>query len=95
MIAIENDPNILSSTKFSLGDIRAYCYPKVHIRYISYDYRRGLEVQISFPQLFQLRKKSPSERRTWWEDSRRLRRGHFALLLIFEWNSKLDFVLHS
>jgi len=80
MIVIENDPNLLSSTKFSLGDTRAYCYSKAHIRYISYDYRRGLEVQISFPQPFQLWKKSPSERRTWWEESRRLEEG---ILLCF------------
>ena len=75
MITIENNSDLLSSTSFSFGGIRAYYYPKSYIRYISYDHRRGLEVQISFPQLPQLRKKSPSERCTWWKESGRLEEG--------------------
>jgi hypothetical protein len=80
MAAVENDPNLLNNPKLSLGDIRAYPYPKAHIRHVSYDQRLGLEVQISFAQLFLLRKKSRSERRTWWEESRRLEEG---ILLCF------------
>jgi hypothetical protein len=80
MTAVENDPALLSNTKLGLGDIQAYSYPNAHIRYISYNYRRGLEAQISFPQLPLLRKKSPSERRAWWEESRRLDEG---ILLCF------------
>jgi hypothetical protein len=80
MTAVENDPTLLSNAKLSLGDIRAYPYPQAHIRYLLYNHRQGLEVQISFPQLSQLRKKSSSERRTWWEESRRLEEG---ILLCF------------
>jgi hypothetical protein len=68
MTTAENDPALLSNTKLSLKDIRSYPFPGAHIRYISYDRRQGLGVCISFPQPSQLRKKSPSERRTWWEE---------------------------
>jgi hypothetical protein len=80
VIAVEDDPGLLSNTNLNLGDIRAYSYPNAHIRYVSYNHRRGLEAQISFPQLPLLRKKSPSERHTWWEESRRLEEG---ILLCF------------
>ena len=80
LVAVENDPNVLNNPKFSLGDIRAYSYPKAHIRHVSYDQRLGLEIQISFSQLPLLWKKSRSERRTWWEESRRLEEG---ILLCF------------
>lgn len=81
MIVIENDSNLLSSIKFSLEDIQAYCYSKAHIRYISYDYQWGLKVQISFPQLFQLWKKSPFKQHTWWKESRWLEEGTLLCFL--------------
>jgi hypothetical protein len=43
MIAVENDPALLNNSKLNLSDIRAYPYPKAHIRYICYDQRRGLQ----------------------------------------------------
>ena len=73
--AVENDPALLSNPKLSLGDVQIYSYPNAQIRYISYDHRRGFQAQISFPQLPLLRKMLPSERRTWWEESRRLEEG--------------------
>jgi hypothetical protein len=64
MITIENNLALLNNIKLSLGDIRTYSYFKAYIRHISYDQRQNLKIQISFLQFFQLRKKSPSERRT-------------------------------
>ena len=81
LIATENDPTILEDSKFSLGDIRAYTYPKANLRYISFDHRRGLEAQISFLQPQVLRKKSSAERQKWWGDSKRLEEGTLLCLL--------------
>jgi hypothetical protein len=75
IIAVENDANLLNNPKLSLGDIRAYPYPKTHISHVSYNQRLGLEAQISFAQLSILRMKPRAERRTWWEESRRLEEG--------------------
>lgn len=75
MIAIENDPTLLDDGKLNLGNMRAYPYAKAHVRYISFDQRRGLEARISFDQLSTLRKKPTSERRKWWEESKRLEEG--------------------
>ena len=75
MIAVENDPALLTNSKLNLGDIRAYPFPGAYIEYISYDQRRGLQSQISFAQPPPIRKKSPSERRAWWEESKRLAEG--------------------
>jgi hypothetical protein len=82
LLAIGNDPTVIEDPKFHFDNIRAYSYPTAHIRYMSFDQRRGLETQISFPQPFPVRKKSASERRTWWEESKRLLEG-VLLCLIF------------
>lgn len=66
MHAVEKDPAILTDTKYSLGDIRAYTYPKTHVQFISFDQRRGLEVQLSFPQPREARKKSSSSKLEAW-----------------------------
>ena len=84
LVAIEDNPTILEESKFSLGDIRAYTYPKANLRYISFDHRRGLEAQISFLQPPVVRKKSTSERRKWWEDSKRLEEGILLCLLFVD-----------
>lgn len=94
MIAIENDPGVLEDSRFSLGNIRAYTLPKAHIRYISFDRRRGLEAQISFPYPFSLRKKSSSERRKWWEDSKRLEEGTLLCLLFVD-NTKASLLFFT
>jgi hypothetical protein len=84
MIAVENEPRILENPKLNFGNIRVYPYLKAHIRYIDFDHRRGLGVQISFIQPFQLRKKSASDRRKWWEESKRLEEGVLLCLLSFD-----------
>ena len=81
--AIEADPGVLEDAKFSLGNIRAYTHPKAYIRDVTFDHRRGLEVQISFPQPHHLKKKSSAHRRKWWEDSKRLQEGVLLGFLFF------------
>ena len=82
LVAVENDPSLLNNPKLSLGDIRAYLYPRAHIRHVSYDQRLGLEIQIAFSQLSLLRMNSLSERRTWWEESRQLEDGILICFLL-------------
>ena len=94
LIATENDHIILEDSRFSLGDIRAYTYPRANLRYISFDHRRGLEAQISFPQPPALRKKSTSEMRKWWEDSKRLEEG-ILLCLLFTDDAKASLLFFT
>lgn len=85
MHAIENDPTILADTKYSLGNIRAYTYPKAHVRYISFDKQRRLEAQLSFPQPPEARKNSSSSKlEAWWHDSQRLEEGCLLCLLFLD-----------
>jgi hypothetical protein len=81
MIALDNDPSVAENPNLSLGNIRAYLNPKAHIRYITFNQRRGLEAQISFPQPLPLRKKSASERCRWWQESKRLEEGTLLCFL--------------
>ena len=81
LTAVEKEPALLNKPKLNLGDVQVHSYPNAYVRYISYDQRRGLESQISFPQLPLLRKKLPSERRTYWEESRRLDEGTLLCFL--------------
>lgn len=75
LIALEADPSLLENPRFDIGATRAYYYPRAHISYVSFERRKGLEVQIRFPQPRSLRGKSSSERQKWWEDSKRLEEG--------------------
>lgn len=75
MVALETDSESVEDPKLNLGNTRAYVNPQAHIRYVSFERRRGLEVQISFLQPVFLRKKSSSERRRWWEETKRLEEG--------------------
>jgi hypothetical protein len=75
LTAIDNDPDLSSNPKLSLGDMQIYSYPNAYIRYVSYSHRRGFEAQISFSQLPSFRRMLPAERRTWWEESSRLEEG--------------------
>lgn len=84
LLAIDNDPAVIEDPKSFIGNIRAYANPRAHIRYVSFDRRRGLEVQISFPQPIQLRKTSVAERRKWWEESKRLEEGVLLCFLFAE-----------
>ena len=94
LVATENDPTVLEDPKFSLGNIRAYTYPKASLSSISFDQRRGLEAQISFLQPPILRKKSTSERRKWWEDSKRLDEG-ILLCLLFADDAKASLLFFT
>jgi hypothetical protein len=81
MIVLDNDPSEVENSNLNLGNIRAYANPKAHIRYITFNYRRGLEAQISFPQPHPLRKKSAPERCRWWQESKRLEEGTLLCFL--------------
>ena len=94
LVATENDPTVLEDPKFSLGNIRAYTYPKASLSSTSFDQRRGLEAQISFLQPPVLRKKSTSERRKWWEDSKRLDEG-ILLCLLFADDAKASLLFFT
>ncbi|KIW22051.1 uncharacterized protein PV07_12556 [Cladophialophora immunda] len=72
MQAVEDDP---TNPKLNLGDFRAHQYADAYINYVSFDSRRGLELDLSFTMPTAARKKSSSERRKWWEESRRLVEG--------------------
>ncbi|PVI08317.1 NFX1-type zinc finger-containing protein 1 [Periconia macrospinosa] len=69
---IQNDPTCINNPRLGLGDFRAFHYSEAYISYISFDRRHGLEMNISFRQPPQLRKKSAKERQKWWKDSKRL-----------------------
>ncbi|KAF1993893.1 NFX1-type zinc finger-containing protein 1 [Amniculicola lignicola CBS 123094] len=86
MHAVENDPTCLNNPKPNFGDFRAYHYPNAYISYLSFDSRRGLEADISFPQLPILRKKSVSERHKWWGESKQLAEGILLSLISFHEN---------
>ncbi|KAF2632130.1 P-loop containing nucleoside triphosphate hydrolase protein [Macroventuria anomochaeta] len=73
--AATDDPTILFDPKFHLQGMRAYYYPNAQVKYVSFDTRRGLQAHISFPQPHGARRRSPGERRAWWEDSRRMEEG--------------------
>ena len=80
MTALENDPTFVDNPKLNLGNIRAYGNLQASIAYVSFERRRGLEVQISFLQPFSIRKKSATEKRRWWEETKRLEEG---ILLVY------------
>ncbi|KAL6719448.1 hypothetical protein ACLMJK_003688 [Lecanora helva] len=80
LVSIESDPTAFTRGTFNLNDIRAYYNPMAHISYVSFDQRRGLEAQISFQQPYNLRKATASQRRQWWEESKRMEEG---ILLCF------------
>lgn len=77
MVALEADTE---NPKLNLGNTRAYVNLQARVSYVSFERRRGLEVQIAFLQPGSLRRKSSSERRRWWEESKRLEEG---ILLVF------------
>lgn len=92
MVALEADPESSGAPKPNLGNTRAFVNSKAHIRYVSFERRRGLEVQISFLQPFFLRNKSSSERRRWWEETKRLEEGVLlAYLFVDDFKSSLLF----
>ena len=67
MHAVAQDPTVLSNPKSTMPDIRAYHDPNAHISHVFFDPRKGLQVQIDFPQPAQVRRKTVFERQKWWE----------------------------
>ncbi|CZT49235.1 uncharacterized protein RSE6_10048 [Rhynchosporium secalis] len=84
ILTAEQNFSLIENPWVNLGNIRAYSYPKTQVQNLSFDHRRGLEVQLSFPQPTAARKKSESQRRRWWDGSKRLEEGVFLCLLSFE-----------
>jgi hypothetical protein len=75
LCASEMDPAYLDSPRLNFGNFRANRYSKAVFSHVLFGSRSGLEANISFSQPPNLRGKSASERRRWWEDSRRLSEG--------------------
>jgi hypothetical protein len=82
---IEEDPQLIESPNLSLGsNIRAHAYPGAYVKSVSFHARKGLAAEISFSQPYFLRKKTPAEKKTWWEQINRLEIGALLCLLTFE-----------
>jgi hypothetical protein len=84
MQAVNDNPDMLKHPRINLGDMRVYHYPHAQVSYLDFSSRRGLEAQISFTQPPAVRKKPYPERRTWWEESRRLDEGSLLSLIWIE-----------
>lgn len=63
------------------GNVRAYVYHTAAISHVSVDDKRGFEAHISFSSPQYVRQKSASERRAWWEQSKRLEQGTLMCFL--------------
>lgn len=70
--AVESNP---TKPGLTLGGFRANQYPGAWVSYVSFDTRRGLEMNLSFPPPSTAGKQSAAERRKWWEDTKRLAEG--------------------
>ncbi|KAI9765227.1 MAG: hypothetical protein M1840_007719 [Geoglossum simile] len=60
---------------------RCHIYEQAHIARLSYERRRGLEIQISFLQPWQIRKEPKSARMKWWKERKRLEEGSLLCLI--------------
>lgn len=72
---VTDDPTVLEIAEVDLGNVRAYSYTKARVGFVSFRRNRGIEAHVSFDQLRSLRQRSASERRKWWDESRRLDEG--------------------
>ena len=77
----ENLVGLARSSSLLSNNTNAHAYPYAYVRYLSFTKKSGLEVQISFPQPRHMQKKSATERRRWWEDTKRLEEGSLLCLL--------------
>jgi hypothetical protein len=73
LLAQPNGANTLSTSRLHTGNIRAHTYTRASIQHVLIN--SDLEAFLSFAQPPQLRKHSLSDRRRWWEESRRLEQG--------------------
>jgi hypothetical protein len=78
------DPDHVQNPNLTLGNVNAYAYRGAFVRHLAFNKNRGLEAQISFPQPRQLRKKSVSEQRRWWDDTKHLQEGSLLCLIVPE-----------
>lgn len=79
---IINDPTQITNPKLEFGETRTYTYLNAFVSYLVLNSRGGLQARMSFPQPYDIRKRSKVDRRKWWEESRRLEEG---VLLSFIW----------
>ena len=66
-----------------IGNTRANHYTDVRVNYVSFDRRRSMEFTLSFSQPSYLQRKSITDRRKWWEETKRLNEGSLLCLLFF------------
>ncbi|KAF7937116.1 uncharacterized protein EAE98_001430 [Botrytis deweyae] len=83
ILSIEAEPSLLEKSRLNFANIRAHSYAKAQVAEITFNHRRGLEVQVSFSHPPQLAKKSKKDRGKWWEESKRLAEGVLLCLLSF------------
>ncbi|TGO88166.1 hypothetical protein BPOR_0179g00040 [Botrytis porri] len=83
ILSIEAEPSVLENSRLHFANIRAHSYAKAQVADITFNHRRGLEVQISFSQPPQMAQKSRKEREKWWEESKKLAEGVLLCLLSF------------
>ncbi|KHJ35538.1 putative nf-x1 finger and helicase domain protein [Erysiphe necator] len=85
--AIQKDPSQLEKSQLGLNNqIRVSIYSKVRVSSLSFAHKRGLELQISFPQPLAVKNKNLSQRKKWWLESRRLEQSTFLCLICCESN---------
>jgi len=82
--ACDESLDFKKSAALCLTDLRAYHYHDIHVSYVLFDRRRGMEFSLSFPQPSHMQRKSGSERQRWWEETKRLEEGSLLSLLFFE-----------
>lgn len=75
----------MDASKIIIGDIRSsYIFCCASISNIVLHPRRGLETLISFSQPPPLYFSAPTERRQWWDETRRLNRGNLLCHISFD-----------
>lgn len=82
MKKIINDSNQLTNPRLDFRDTRTYSYTNSFVSFLLISSRGGFQAQMSFPQPHSLRKGLKTDKRKWWEESRRLEEG---VLLSFIW----------
>jgi len=71
----------------SLHDAPAHAYKGAAVRHLTYSKRDGFEVQVSFQQPYQVRKKPAVQKERWWKEAKRLEEGSTLCLLSFDGRS--------
>ncbi|KAK4960881.1 hypothetical protein LTR10_001370 [Elasticomyces elasticus] len=82
MKAIIQDPKQVSNPTPGSSDHRTYSYGNAFVSYLLLEKHGGLQARLSFQQPQSVRKRQKTDKRNWWEGSRRLEEG---ILLSFVW----------